>query len=89
MASSCARCGARFPADADSALTPHEVLCWACGARRRHPRAVRRPQSFSLEAMHHYVTRRELILRHRLLAEALALAIVLTAAAGGAYLIRS
>ena len=35
--------------------------------------------------MHHYVTRRELILRHRLLAEGLALATVLAAAAGGAY----
>ena len=81
MKSSCVRCGARF---ADEADTPHEVLCWSCGARRRHPRAAIRPREFQLEAMHHYVTRRELILRHRLLAEGLALAIVL-AAAGGAY----
>ena len=81
MASKCSRCGARF---ADEADTPHEVLCWSCGARRRHPRAVGRPQAFTLEAMHHYATRRELILRHRLVTEAMALAIVL-AAAGGAY----
>ena len=64
---------------------PHEVLCWSCGARRRHPLAVGRPQAFRLEAMHHYATRRELILRHRPVTEALALAIVLAAAAGGAY----
>ena len=89
MKSSCARCGAPFPADADSALTPHEVLCWACGARRRHPRAAQRPQSFTLEAMHHYGTRRERLLSHRLLVDALTLALILAAAAGAsAFLLR-
>jgi hypothetical protein len=73
----------------DEADTPHEVLCWSCGARRKHPRAAARPRSFQLEAMHHYATRREGILRHRWLVDALALALVLAAgAAGGAYLLR-
>ena len=87
MKSSCARCGASFPKDADSLLAPHEVLCPACGARRKHPRAVARPREFQLEAMHHYVTKRELLLHHRLLVDALALAAILAVAAGGAYLL--
>ena len=82
MKSSCVRCGARF---ADEADTPHEVLCWSCGARRRHPRAAVRPREFQLEAMHHYATRREWFLSHRLLVDALALVAILGVAAGGAY----
>ena len=86
MKSSCVRCGARF---ADESDTPHEVLCWSCGARRRHPRAAVRPREFRLEAMHHYATRREWFLSHRLLVDALTLVAILAAgAAGGAFLLR-
>ena len=86
MAAKCSRCGARFVDEAD---TPHEVLCWSCGARRRHPRAARRPQSFTLEAMHHYATKRERLLSHRLVVDMLTLALILAAgAAGGAFLLR-
>lgn len=89
VAATCGRCGARFREEADAPDAPHAVLCWACGARRRHPKAVVRPVAFRLEAFHCYVTRREQLLRHRVVVDGVVLVGVLAAAIGGAsYLLR-
>jgi hypothetical protein len=86
VAAKCGRCGATFREDADA---PHAVLCWACGARRKHPKAAARPVAFRLEAFHHYATRREQLLRHRMVVDGLVFVGVLAAALGGAsYLLR-